>query len=82
MAHHIRFWVSSFLMADATQAEWFSTLKCFVLSTHIDDNGRDFAPLAHDVKNLIETWQDLSVSHREARALTKRLEVKHIRCSL
>jgi len=46
---------SSFLMADATEAE-------------------DFAPLAHNVKNLIETWQDLSVSHKEARALTKRLE--------
>ena len=68
---------SSFLTADATQAEWlFSTLTCFALSTHIDDYGRDFVTLAHNVKNLIETWQDLSVSHREARELTKRLEVK------
>ena len=42
------------------------------------DNGRDFATLAYNVKNLIETWQDSSVCHREARALTKRLEVSDI----
>ena len=70
-------------MADATQTEWlFSTLTSFALSSHIDDNGRDFAALAHDVKNLIETWEDLSVTHKEARALTKRLEVTNIRCKL
>ena len=75
--------LSSFLMADATQVEWlFSTLTCFAFSTHIDDNDRDFAALALEVKELIETWQDLSVSHKEARALTKRLEVRNIRCSL
>ena len=74
---------SSFLMADAIQAEWFSTLTCFALSTHIDDNGRYFNTLAHDVKNLIE--KDTSVSHDDALALTKRLEViniTNIRCSL
>ena len=46
-----------------------------VTETHIDDNGRDFELLAHNVKNLIETWQDVSDSHQEARTLTKRLEV-------
>ena len=69
-------------MAEATQAEWFSILICFVLSTLIDDNGRDFKTLARDVKNLIEKWQDTPVSHNDAFALTKRLEVTNIRCSL
>ena len=69
-------------MADATQDKWFSTLTCFSLPTHIDDNCRDLALLAHSVKDLIETWQDLSDSHEEARTLTKRLEVTNIRCSL
>ena len=66
-------------MADATQDEWFSTLTCFDLSTHFDDNGRQFAILALDVKNLIEKWQDTSVNHDDALALTKRLEVTGIR---
>ena len=35
--------------------------------------------LAHDVKNLIEEWQDTPVSHDAALALTKRLEVTNIR---
>ena len=69
-------------MADATQTEWFLTLTSFELSTHINDNGSEFAPLARDVKNLIETWKDLSASHKEARALTKRLEVTNIRYTL
>jgi len=34
----------------------------------------DFTSLAYEVKDLIETWPDLSVSHRKARELTKRLE--------
>ena len=73
---------SSFLIADANQAEWLSTLTCFVLSTHTDDNGRDFETLAHVVKNLIETWGDLSASHREAHTLAKHLEVRNIRASV
>ena len=54
------------------------TLTCFALSsTHFDDdNGSKFAHLARNVKNLIETWEDLSVSHKKAHALTKRLEVR------
>ena len=67
---------SSFLLAEA---KWFSTLTCFALSTHIDDNGRDFETLAHDVKNLIEKWQNTSVSYNDALAL---LEVTNIRFSL
>ena len=55
------------------------SLTCFSLSTLIDDNGREFAPLARKVKSLIETWEDLSVSHREGHALTERLEVRNIR---
>ena len=50
-------------------------LTFIALSTHINVDGRDFATLAYNVKDLIETWQDLSVSHKEAHALTKRLEV-------
>ena len=46
--------------------------------SYIDDNGRDFASIAYNVKNLVEKWKDLSVCHREARALTKRLEVTNI----
>ena len=48
----------------------------------IDHNGREFETLAHKVKNLIETWQDLSVSHKEARTLIKDLEVTNILCNL
>ena len=48
----------------------------------IDDNGRDIVILTHDVKNLIDIWKDSSVYHKEVRALTKRLEVKNIRCGL
>ena len=75
---------SSFLMADATQAERFSTLTCLASSsTHFDDGYvSEFAPLARNVKNLIETWEDLSVSHKKADALTKRLEVRKIRASV
>ena len=73
---------SSFLMADATQAEWFSTLTCLALSTHIYYNGRDFQTLVHNVKNLIEKWQDTSFNHGEAHALTKRLTVRNIPASV
>ena len=71
------------LPEDPTQAEWlFSTLTCFALSTYIDDNGRDIATLADRVKNLINTWEDSSVCQREARVLTRRLEVRNFRCGL
>ena len=76
---------SSFLVADATQTERFSTLTCLASSsTHFDDGiiVKEITPLARSVKNLIETWEDLSVSHKEAHALTKRLEVRKIRASV
>ena len=73
---------SSFLIADANLAEWLSTLTCFALSTHTDDNGRDFETLVHNVKNLIEIWQDTPASHVEANALTKRLDVRNIPASV
>ena len=82
LMYGLRSYVHSFLrspfLAEATQAEWFSTLTCFVLSTHINHNGRDFETLAHHVKILIETWEDTPDDHEDALALTKRLEVnKH-----